>query len=545
MRVPLLLSALVTLCTACTTTSEATHAPAPMAIDVPVVAHPDGESAAWWYRAGAARAAANGAMAGRARNVILFLGDGMSLPTVAAARILQGQRGHASGEENALAFERFPYTALSKTYNTDYQTPDSAGTMTAIATGAKTRLGMIGVGQGASRGDCASASGAALLSIVELAESAGLATGIVTTTRVTHATPASVYAHVPDRNWEDDARLPAAARTAGCTDIAAQLLGTPFGDGPDVVLGGGRARFLPTSVRDSEYESQAGLRLDGRDLVAEWQRQHPDGRYVWNAQQLAAAADAPRMLGLFEPSHLHYEADRRRTAAATEPSLADLTRSALRTLQRSGKGYVLVVEGGRIDHAHHDGNARRALEETIAFSDAIRAADEMSGDDTLILVTADHAHTMHFAGYPRRGNPILGKVRGISGEDGGNSPWALDRNGLPYTTLGYANGPGHVDPATTRKGRPDLTSVDTETLDYLQEAHVPMSAETHGGDDVGIWARGPGAQAVRGTLEQNVIYHLLVQATPALRARLCAAGTCNADGVPVELPKPDDFKRAR
>jgi alkaline phosphatase len=484
-------------------------------------------------------------MSGRAKNVILFLGDGMSLPTVAAARILEGQRHHAPGEENALAFERFPYTALSKTYNTDYQTPDSAGTMTAIASGAKTRLGMIGVGQGASRGDCASAAGAALLSIVELAESAGLATGIVTTTRITHATPASVFAHVPDRDWEDDRHLPAAARSAGCTDIAAQLVATPFGDGPEVVLGGGRGRFQPPSVRDPEYDDQPGLRLDGHDLVAEWKQQHPDGRYVWNARQLADAADAPRVLGLFEPSHLLYEADRLRTAATTDPSLADLTRAALRTLQRSGKGYVLVIEGGRIDHAHHDGNARRALEETIAFSDAIRIADELSGDDTLILVTADHAHTMHFAGYPLRGNPILGKVRGFSGEDGGDSPWALDRNGLPYTTLGYANGPGHVEAATSRGGRPDLTSVDTETEDYLQEAHVPMSAETHGGDDVGIWARGPGAQAVRGTVEQNVIYHLLVQATPTLRTRLCAAGTCNTDGVPVELPNPDAFKRQR
>lgn len=543
MRVPLLLSMLVTVCAACATT-DATHANAPSAIDVPVVAHPEGESAAWWYRAGAARAAANGAMRGRAKNVILFLGDGMSLPTVAAARILEGQRRHASGEENALAFERFPYTALSKTYNTDFQTPDSAGTMTAIATGAKTRLGVIGVGQGALRGDCASARGNALLSIVELAESAGLATGIVTTTRITHATPASVYAHVPDRNWEDDAHLPAAARAAGCSDIASQLVGTPFGDGPEVVFGGGRARFQPTSVRDPEYGDQAGLRLDGRDLVAEWRQQHPEGRYVWNAQQLAAAAGAPRVLGLFEPSHLLYDADRLRAGNANEPSLADLTRAALGTLQRGGKGFVLVVEGGRIDLAHHAGNARRALEETIAFSDAIRAADELAGDDTLVLVTADHAHTMHFAGYPQRGNPILGKVRGFSGEDAGSSAWAVDRNGLPYTTLGYANGPGSMDPSTTRGGRPDLTNVDTEALDYLQEAHVPMSAETHGGEDVGIWARGPGAEAVRGTVEENVIYHLLVQATPALRARLCAAGTCNTDGVPVELPKPDDFKRA-
>jgi alkaline phosphatase len=204
---------------------------------------------------------------------------------------------------------------------------------------------------------------------------------------------------------------------------------------------------------------------------------------------------------------------------------------------------VLLVEGGRIDHAHHDGNARRALEETIAFSDAVRAADAATNDDdTLILVTADHAHTMFFAGYPKRGNPILDKVRGISGEDAGPTEYAVDKLGLPYTTIGYANGPGYVAPKAGQPRR-DLTHVDTEAVDYLPEALIPLGAETHGGDDVGVWAKGPGADAVRGSIEQNVLYHLLVQATPALRERLCAAGTCNADGVPVALPKPDAFKR--
>jgi alkaline phosphatase len=381
-----------------------------------------------------------------------------------------------------------------------------------------------------------------LLSVFELAESAGLATGIVTTTRLTHATPAAVYAHGPDRNWEGDADLPEVARAAGCRDFAAQLVETPFGDGIDVALAGGRGRFLPSTQRDPEYPDQAGQRRDGRDLIGEWQRQHPDGRYVWNAQQLAAAADAPRLLGLFEPSHLHYEGDRGRDRA-NEPSLSELTAAAIRTLQRDRDGYVLLVEGGRIDHAHHEGNARRALEDTLAFSDAVRvAAAATSADDTLILVTADHAHTLTFAGYPLRGNPILGKVRGISGETSGGD-YALDQHGLPYTTLGYANGPGAVTPDRGRASRPDLDPVDTEALDYRQEATVPLSNETHGGEDVGVWARGPGAEAVRGTIEQNVIFHLLVQATPTLRARLCAAGTCDANGVPVALPKPEDFKR--
>ena len=238
---------------------------------------------------------------------------------------------------------------------------------------------------------------------------------------------------------------------------------------------------------------------------------------------------------------MHFSADRARDTAG-EPTLAEMTTAAIRTLQRQGDGFVLLVEGGRIDHAHHDGNARRALEETIAFSDAVAAADALtSADDTLILVTADHAHTMHFAGYPLRGNPILGKVQGISGEDLGDSEYAIDKHGLPYTTLGYANGPGFTAQADGK--RRDLTHVDTEALDYLQEALVPMGAETHGGDDVGVWARGPGAEAVRGSIEQNVLYHFIVQATPALRARLCQANTCNADGVPVDLPKPADFAR--
>ena len=128
---------------------------APFQVDVPKIARPAGETAAWWFRDGAAQAAARGAMDGRAKNVIVFLGDGMSLTTVAAARIFEGQRKGGSGEDNRLAWETFPATALSKTYNTDSQTPDSAGTMSAIATGVKTRAGVLSIGQSAGRKDCA------------------------------------------------------------------------------------------------------------------------------------------------------------------------------------------------------------------------------------------------------------------------------------------------------------------------------------------------------------------------------------------------------
>ncbi len=518
-------------------------------VEVPAVRHPGGETAAWWYRSGAARAAANGAMNGRARNVIVFLGDGMSLTTVAAARILEGQRNGAPGEENLLAWEKFPNTAFSKTYNTDSQTPDSAGTMTAIATGVKTHMGAIGVSAG-QRDDCAGSQDNTLLSWLRLAQNAGLATGIVTTTRLTHATPAATYAHSPNRDWESDASTPATATSQGCRDIAQQLLDPRFGS-PTVAMGGGRAEFMPDTLHDPEYSDRTGRRRDGRNLIEEWQQANPGGAYVWNTQQLQAAADAPAVLGLFEPGHMQYDHDRNRSAEG-EPDLAELTRFAIKRLAGNKDGYVLLIEGGRIDHANHAGNAFRALDETIAMSHAVQAAvDATSAEDTLILVTADHSHVLTFAGYPARGNPILGKVSR-------DEAYALDRTGLPYTTLNYANGPGNTgasnrQPAGPKTyphqpgridpvhGRPDLGQVDTGRPDYLQESLVPLSSESHGGEDVGIWARGPGSDAIRGTVEQHVIYHFIVQAMPKLRERLCRAGTCNKDGVPVSLPQLRDF----
>lgn len=545
--------------------SACASAPAPRAdatagavrVVVPAIARPGGETAAWWFRDGAAQAAARGAMSGRAKNVIVFIGDGMSLPTVAAARILEGQRQGGPGEEHRLSWEDFPATALSRTYNTDAQTPDSAGTMSAIATGVKTRSGVLSVAQSARRKDCPGALAAPLLTLWELAAASGMAAGVVTTTRVTHATPAATFTHSPERNWERDTDMAPADIAAGCTDIARQLVDTPHAGNFRLLMGGGRENFMPVDQRDPEYDDRTGLRLDGRDLVAQWKARHPRGTYAWNRAQFEAAPmDAP-LLALFEPDHMQYEHERAQDRAG-EPSLAEMTRNAIQRLAREPGGYVLLVEAGRIDHAHHYGNAFRALTDTIALSDAVRVADQAtSADDTLILVTADHAHTLTFAGYPMRGNPILGKVRGSSGEEEGGT-LVVDGMGLPYTTLGYASGPGNTGQSSAQpagpkrffhagreyqpaEGRPDLTHVDTEDPDYLQEALVPLSNETHGGDDVGLWARGPGSAAVRGSVEQNAIFHFAVQATPRLRETLCRARLCDGNGVPVDLPDPARF----
>lgn len=461
----------------------------------------------------------------RAKNVILFVGDGMGIGTVTAARILEGQLRGEKGEENLLSFERLPYVALSKTYNTNQQTPDSAGTMSAIMTGVKTKAGLISVNQNAVLGDCRSAKGNALPTLLEQAEIAGKATGVITTTRLTHATPAATYAHTADRDWESDVDMTPEAKQNGCKDIARQLLEFPHGDGIDVALGGGRSNFLPQSAADPEETDKKGKREDGRDLTQEWQQKYRNAAYVWNKAQFDAidSRNVGHLLGLFDPSHMEYEYDRP-TDKGGEPSLAEMTGKAVDILNKHRNGFFLMVEAGRIDHAHHAGNAFRALTDAIALSNAVKAAQQKTDPrDTLIVVTADHSHVFTIAGYPTRGNPILGKV--IANDEHGNAQHdhKLATDGKPYTTLSYANGqgaaviPGSRGDGSAKKapaaGRQmDLTDVDTEKESYHQQALVPLKAETHSGEDVAIYAGGPGAYLFHGVQEQNVIYHVMKQA---------------------------------
>lgn len=440
----------------------------------------------------------------RARNVIVFVGDGMGVSTLTAARIFAGQAQGRDGESFQTAMDALAHTALVKTYSHDAQVSDSAPTATAILAGVKTRNGMIGIGPEAKVDDCASGKAHRLPSLIAMAQRQGLATGVVTTTRITHATPAAAYANTVQRDWESDGDIPPAARDQGCIDIARQLVDGEVGSRLDVTLGGGRSAFLPRSARDPEHAGKAGLRGDGRDLVAAWQRSSPKGLYVWNRDQLKAFDPArhDRLLGLFEPDHMQYEANRAKDPAG-EPSLAEMTEIAIRSLSRRGKGYVLLVEGGRIDHAHHAGNAYRALADARALDEAVAAALRLANlDDTLIVTTADHSHTLTISGYPARGNPILGTVAETPGEP------RRAKDGKGYTTLGYANGPG----ATHDHARPDPVTADTAALDYRQQALVPLSSETHGGEDVVVRASGPGAQWLHGTIEQHTIFHVMHEA---------------------------------
>jgi len=471
----------------------------------------------------------------KAKNVILFIGDGMGISTLTAARIFEGQQRGESGEENRLSFEMFPYSALSKTYSANQQTSDSAPTMSAIITGVKTDEGTLSVNQNVVHADYKTVAGNETESLLEMAEDAGKSTGVITTTRLTHATPGACYAHTADRDWESDTDISSRkkdAAAAGFLDIARQLLEFKHGDGLEVAMGGGRNKFLPKPAAGMSATPSTGERSDGRDLTAKWVEQYSRSKYVSNREQLAAVdpAKTKHLLGLFNRDSMEFDYDRIQKKN-DEPSLTEMTTKAIDVLLQNKKGFFLMVEAGRIDQAHHYGNAYRALQDTVELSNAVRAAaSKVDLDETLIIVTADHSHTMTMMGYPARGNNILGLVREIGGDGNLEPDYKLDKNGKPYTTLNYTSGRGYTGESVDQpegpktfpvktgavkgitKGRPDLTKVDTTNPNYEQEATIPLTDETHGGEDVAIFAIGPNAHLIRGSMEENWIFYVMADA---------------------------------
>jgi len=373
-------------------------------------------------------------------------------------------------------------------------------------------MGVINTAPTHKRGICKDYMQNAPKPLAFYAEQLGMSTGVVSSARLTHATPAAVYAHSPDRGWESDATLTEEAKENGCPDIASQILGDMDGNGLEVALGGGAKFMLPVGTGE-------GTRTDGRNIAEEWLATSPTAKYVTDKAELEAinAATTGRLLGLFTPDHLEFDAMR----SENQPDLADLTEAAIKILSENKKGYYLMVEAGRIDHAHHGSAANLALNDTVALSKAVALALELVDlKNTLIIVTADHSHTMTMAGYPKRGNPILGLVSGPGMQDGEHI-MALD--GKPYTTLGYANGPNAAgtlvtpDPSGDRDIPPKVTTRDREIqteeqvtgLLYRQQSTVPLWSETHGGEDVAAHATGPWSHLVRGTIEQNEIFHIM------------------------------------
>ena len=438
------------------------------------------------------------------KNVIFFLGDGMGMTTQTAARI------YKVGEDGELTMDTLPETAFVRTYSNNAQVTDSAPSMAAYMTGVKMNNEVISMTAETSAFDAtgkdylsgtdstcpASGNGSAVTTLLELAKSAGRGTGAVTTTRVTHATPAATYSHVCHRDGENTIAAQAVPGGAGYNSA--------LGDGLDVLLGGGRQFFLPTAA--------GGKRTDGRDLTAEFVTK--GYTYVANKTQFdaAAASSTKKLVGLFTSSHMSYDIDR---DSSVEPSLAEMTSKAIDILSKNDKGFFLMVEGGRIDHALHETTAKKALQDTVAFDDAIKTAiDKMKLKDadlknTLIVVTADHDHTLVLNGYAARTGKTTDANPGVLGLLKNYVTGALgaDVDGNPFTIIGFGNGENR--PAT----RTALTDAQVAAKTYHQEAAIPMGvgSETHGGTDVFLGAIGRGADKFTGVITNTEVFNLIRQ----------------------------------
>lgn len=404
------------------------------------------------------------------RGVILFIGDGMGIATVTAARIHRGfLEGRVPPSSARLFLDGAPRSALVHTWAKDCMVTDSAAGATALATGHKAVNGALSA--------AAVADGVidSLRTLLEIAEAIGLSTGLVTTTTVTHATPAAFYAHTLDRGKE--------------TTIAEALVpgkGNPrLGDGIEVILGGGRGFWLPEAL-------PGGRRTDGRNLVSEMK--DAGYRVVEDRESLERSVrdGVGRVVGLFSPSHMAYEADREATSPA-EPTLAEMTRAAVQILGRNPRGFFLMVEGGRIDHALHFNYGYRAVTDMLEFDAAVAEARGLLGDEAFILATADHDHGMVITGEPAPDADVF-------------SPAGKDKNGKPFTALLFATGP------SAAKALPDTLPPDLlRNPEFQERAGVPLEYEEHGAMDVPLYAFGPERcfGTLHGSMENTEVFEIL------------------------------------
>lgn len=409
-------------------------------------------------------------------------------------------------EQFDFAFDKMPSSGYAKTYCVDAQVADSACTGTAYHTGVKTLMGHIGMDSRAASGDCTDHANKAyqVEAISKWAIDAGMDVGLITTSRVTDASPSPLYASSSTRFFETDKMM----EYFGCDpdkleDIAEQMIHKDLAKKFKVILGGGRDVFLDQSITDDE--GAPGARGDGKNLIKEWQDIHQKmgtSKYVWNREQLLSldTSKVDYVLGLFEGGYMKYNHENTDNG---EPSLSEMVKVAIEILSRNEKGYYLFVEGGRIDHGHHATMARVALDETKYLGEALDKARELTSEnDTLLVLSADHAHTMTYSGYSVRRNDILGLTGGVEWDP------------VVQTTLGYAIGNGFKNTFSGDKYEPVnfASNPSLGDFDFEYPAMMPSAYETHAADDVPVYAGGPHHEIFSGAYEQNALPYLMAYA---------------------------------
>lgn len=470
----------------------------------------------------------------KAKYSIIFLGDGMGIPSITGGRIFEGQRREKmiNAEAHKTSLDLIAddgHVGLSKTYCLDRQTTDSAASATAYMTGVKSMYQTIGLNGGARLNDCSTQIPENYVeSVLKKAKKKGLGTGIITTTRVHHASPSGGFAHIANRNWYSDADMMdyGAMPSETCKDLSVQVLENLIDSkNIDVMMGGGYKYFI--TQNETTPFGTPGKRLDSRNLIREYQDADSQNTFIHTQEELANFTpnkDKTKLFALFSDSDMAYKLDTAEDPDNTQPSLAMMTQKAIDTLlEVSDEGFYLFVEGGRIDHSHHDGSAQKALGEFIDFDEAIEVArthPKLKLDETLIVITADHSHAYTLGGYGWRGYNVLGATGSdIWGSDYG----ALDH--MPFTVSGYIQGAGYrYDPQYWKeteaipegKTRADISQKAPEEMildkNYHQQTSAPMGSATHGGEDVAIVSRGPWSHLFKGIHQQSYIAHVMMKA---------------------------------
>ncbi|MEY2490950.1 MAG: alkaline phosphatase [Verrucomicrobiota bacterium] len=389
--------------------------------------------------------------------IILFVGEGLAPGRLAMTRL------YAAGADTPLALDLMPHMALLTNYSNDFAAPDQAAAATAIATGVKVNNRLI---------SC-DAEGKSLPTLVELAHQAGRATGLITNASITDPTAAAFYAHTAEQNDK-----PAIAQQIARSSLI------------DLVLGGGTDDFLP--------ESKGGHRPDERDLLLEIRRNGFD--LVRTKAELEAIPGwrRPKLFGVFSHAELAY-ADHVE-ARSEQPSLSDMVRRAVELLQFNRSGYFLVVDAGLMRKAAEKNNAEYTLAETVELDRALAVAQRFAGGNSAIFVCGDVGiGGLSLNGYPFR------KDRGIAvlGLNSGGDPWfswASGPNGGRYYGAAKlaASQETHATAAV-----PSLPEQPQEPAAFY--APVPLNTV----DDVVVFGSGPGAEALRGTMDNTALFRII------------------------------------
>ncbi|TCL76943.1 alkaline phosphatase [Hydrogenispora ethanolica] len=447
-----------------------------------------------------------------AKNVILFVGDGMSLQARQMARILS--KGLTEGKyHDLLEMEKMSNLALVTTSGMDSLVTDSANSASAYATGSKSAVNAMGIYPN-STGD--PLDDPKVENIIELAKrSRGMATGIVSTANITDATPAAMVAHTRRRSEQNF--------------IAASMLDPEHR--PDVILGGGSQHFLPKSVPGSK-------RSDDRNLVEEFKSQ--GYTFAGNKTELNQIQNSAKVLGLFQLDNMNVYIDREVTknpavlgSFTDQPTLMDMTKQAINVLSKNQNGFFLMVEGACIDKQLHTVDWERATYDTIEMDKAIGIAKEFAkkNNDTLIIVVADHAHSASITGTYHELDGKTGRQAVRTYAEAG-FPTFEDKNKdgfpdnpAPAVTLAiqYANHPEYYEdykfnpepiaPAI-KSGSKTIANPKKDANGDLNSSKLPdtETQEVHTADDVPLTADGPGAEYFRGIMDNTEVFFGMVRA---------------------------------